>query len=81
MYVLCFTRPRHQVSVYRTIRPLVIYSDYFPLVDKSQPDVHSISNLLQLLSNNVYIKKSKNVEVLHLAAEVFLVYSSCMPEL
>ena len=45
--------------------------------DKSQPDVHSISNLLQLLSNNVYIKKSKNVEVLHLAAEVlFIVYQS-----
>ena len=51
-----------------------IYFDYFPLVDKSQPDVHSISNLLQLLSNNVYIKKSKNVEVLHLAAEVVFVY-------
>ena len=24
MYVLCFTRPRYQVSVYRTIGPLVI---------------------------------------------------------
>ena len=23
MYVLCFTRPRYQVSVYRTIGPLV----------------------------------------------------------
>ena len=24
LYVLCFTRPRHQVSVYRTIGPLVM---------------------------------------------------------
>ena len=28
-YVLCFTRPRYQVSVYRTIGPLVSY--YRPL--------------------------------------------------
>ena len=26
LYVLCFTRPRYQVSVYRTIGPLVKYS-------------------------------------------------------
>ena len=25
MYVLCFTRPRYKVSVYRTIGPLVSY--------------------------------------------------------
>ena len=25
MYVLCFTRPRDQVSVYRTVGPLVIF--------------------------------------------------------
>ena len=25
LYVMCFTRPRHQVSVYRTIGPLVFY--------------------------------------------------------
>ena len=25
LYVLCFTRPRYQVSVYRTIGPLVLY--------------------------------------------------------
>ena len=25
MYVLCFSRPRYQVSVYRTIGPLVYY--------------------------------------------------------
>ena len=24
LYVLCFTRPRYQVSVYRTIGPLVL---------------------------------------------------------
>ena len=27
LYVLCFTRPRYQVSVYRTIGPLVMISD------------------------------------------------------
>ena len=26
LYVLCFTRPRYQVSVYRTIGPLVLTS-------------------------------------------------------
>ena len=25
LYVLCFTRPKYQVSVYRTIGPLVFY--------------------------------------------------------
>ena len=25
LYVLCFTRPRYQVSVYRTIGPLVLF--------------------------------------------------------
>ena len=25
MYVLCFTRPRYQVSVYRTIGPLISF--------------------------------------------------------
>ena len=34
LYVLCFSRPRYQVSVYRTIGPLVsvlpsIYLNYF----------------------------------------------------
>ena len=36
LYVLCFTRPRYQVSVYRTIGPLVIIfyfsGDIGPLV-------------------------------------------------
>ena len=27
LYVLCFTRPRHQVSVYRTTGPLVYVHD------------------------------------------------------
>ena len=26
LYVLCFTRPRYHVSVYRTIGPLVYYT-------------------------------------------------------
>ena len=28
LYVLCFTRPRYQMSVYRTIGPLVIIFDW-----------------------------------------------------
>ena len=28
LYVLCFTRPRYQVSVYRTIGPLVSFSNF-----------------------------------------------------
>ena len=28
LYVLCFTRPRYQVSVYRTIGPLVSVNSY-----------------------------------------------------
>ena len=43
LYVLCFSRPRYQVSVYRTIDPLVYYfclmfgmflkaCDYYPFV-------------------------------------------------
>ena len=33
LYVLCFTRPRYQVSVYRTIGPLVL-----PLIKTSDTD-------------------------------------------
>ena len=32
LYVLCFTRPRYQVSVYRTIGPLVLVDGYEWLV-------------------------------------------------
>ena len=30
LYVLCFSRPRYQVSVYRTIGPLVYLPTYLP---------------------------------------------------
>ena len=33
LYVLCFTLTRYQVSVYRTIGPLVLF--YFPLTHAS----------------------------------------------
>ena len=33
MYVLCFTRPRYQVSVYRTIGPLVLSSAFLLLYE------------------------------------------------
>ena len=32
LYVLCFTRPRYQVSVYRTIGPLVFCSNDDPVL-------------------------------------------------
>ena len=32
LYVLCFTEPRYQVSVYRTIGPLVIVKSLFTLI-------------------------------------------------
>ena len=40
LYVLCFTRPRYQVSVYRTIGPLVIYLIHFKFVGIK--DMHNI---------------------------------------
>ena len=35
LYVLCFTRPRYQVSVYRTIGPLVEHFDSLPPCDQA----------------------------------------------
>ena len=32
LYVLCFTGPRYQVSVYRTIGPLVLSAVYDPIL-------------------------------------------------
>ena len=38
LYVLCFTRPRYQVSVYRTIGPLVVgFFSYLQVM--SSPDI------------------------------------------
>ena len=34
LYVLCFTRPRYQVSVYRTIGPLVSFMDSFVFIQQ-----------------------------------------------
>jgi len=45
------------------------FSNVFsPPVEHSGPG--SVQNLVQQLHNHVYTKKSKNVEILHLAAEV-----------
>ena len=46
LYVLCFTRPRYQVSVYRTIGPLVkiIFCFVFALFDL----VHDAGAILHL---------------------------------
>ena len=41
LYVLCFTRPRYQVSVYRTIGPLV---DFIILIFEGNEDMHKILN-------------------------------------
>ena len=40
-YVLCFTRPRYQVSVYRTIGPLVFH--LFLSILKGNDDMHESS--------------------------------------
>ena len=32
LYVLCFTRPRYQVSIYRTIGPLVSLSSHYKML-------------------------------------------------
>ena len=37
LYVLCFTRPRYQVSVYRTIGPLVVCGGSIALLDAGVP--------------------------------------------
>ena len=47
LYVLCFTRPRYQVSVYRTIGPLVIYLN----------GVRMAKNGLDFMSNILYESK------------------------
>ena len=49
LYVLCFTRPRNQVSVYRTIGPLVM-------------NKHNYLNYHQILSNTHFICFSFNLQ-------------------
>ena len=44
LYVLCFTRPRYQVSVYRTIGPLVIRSSSFLQLTSTYMKVWMSSN-------------------------------------
>ena len=43
LYVLCFTRPRYQVRVYRTIGPLVGFFDEIRVSKQNNPrwDTHS----------------------------------------
>ena len=48
MYVLCFTRPRYQVSVYRTIGPLVIISSPEPLGSQGELIVYQSSRRLSV---------------------------------
>ena len=38
LYVLCFTRPRYQVSVCRTIGPLVSYFDEIDVSKQNSPN-------------------------------------------
>ena len=42
LYVLCFTRPRYQVSVYRTIGPLVAVCCGWPARRDSNEDPHHV---------------------------------------
>ena len=58
LYVLCFTMPRYQVSVYRTIGPLVYqFSHVFINIHENQNQIvcildHWVNMLLNVLSIN-----------------------------
>ena len=59
-YVLCFTRPRYQVRVYRTIGPLVFASyDIFHQIVKCNLDlfvkVVTITGIFVMYSNKIMI--------------------------
>ena len=45
LYVLCFNRPRYQVSVYRTIGPLVYQFDYYIVLYESKLLAGNVSSL------------------------------------
>ena len=62
LYVLCFTRPRYQVSIYRTIGPLVYFLFYrfFSQVrvegrNKNKNDIHSDHFQIELKSKETRI--------------------------
>ena len=48
LYVLCFTGPRYQVSVYRTIGPLVLNADIMMFYIKSNMVLFQIKILMYL---------------------------------
>ena len=47
---LCFTRPRYQVSVYRTIGPLVYHVTSSTTVNRSRAQVKMIISVILLLA-------------------------------
>ena len=67
LYVLCFTRPRYQVSVYRTIGPLVCFLKFIIEVEIGQLDF--------LLDNStaMQIVNSKLKYLNMIISDVFLV--------
>ena len=50
LYVLCFTRPRYQVSVYRTIGPLVYHRKLFCIDVDMRDLVHMVSSAEEIRS-------------------------------
>ena len=74
MYVLCFTRPRYQVSVYRTIGPLVLFIYFFTGLDM----VHLIVQHVMFLSANLSsVFTVKPVFSDHIKQDIFLAFQTC----
>ena len=71
LYVLCFTRPRYQVSVYRTIGPLVLISvlkhRFWVLVEAVLTSTHNLSNNIYqtFSSENCHSYSRKIRSILH----------------
>ena len=45
---MCFTRPRYQVSVYRTIGPLVLVFDQIFFILAGNENIHNISDEFEI---------------------------------
>ena len=77
LYVLCFTRPRYQVSVYRTIGPLVLLYHKVPKFSDTKifccklPKIQTKQSNLRLFCQNG-AKGIENSEDLHQTAPLGL---------
>ena len=57
-FVLCFSRPRYQVSVYRTIGPLVICGD--SLGRGTEVCINGPGNMTKMTATAIYGKNPSN---------------------